>query len=426
MLIASGFDGLLLTRVERPPNNTVSPVRTPLRTAKAVERLPHALASAFSALVLADVSRRLTPGAAAAARLHYFDHNGRGRHRYDLPAGNGHRNRRGGSGPATVELGRLVGRDWKVFSSGEKREGERTVQLRVCWQNPLHPDRVPYTRPLNPAVTEKEFVIEQRDGPLMAALYGDYVFSVHSYTGNGTALGGEGVSVGVLRFGFARDGSPSITGELDYNGALGSFQALPVTGTYSVDGNGVSRIMIQSSAGTQHFDLSIQVSQLIYTGHITQGALVETDAPLLAGSGMLYARGVFNPPDQSAPPLKVGLQGTLLQLDGQTYLGAPFPLPVSLTESSGGGVLPTTVDLVSGAYVQRGVPAVLNDNAKPDAFGRFPFTLSLPGEPAQVPTNYAAYSIDDKRVLVLSTDPVAANELLLNGTATVPTPQYLP
>ena len=269
-----------------------------------------------------------------------------------------------------------------------------------------------------------EITIEQRTQPLFTALSGDYVFSLHSYTGNGSVRGGEGVSIGVLHF-LDAAGEPNITGEIDYNGALGSFQALPVTGTYTLDGNGFGKVTLQSSAGAQHFNLTVQVNQLVFLGRATGATLVEADTPRLAGAGMLYARNVFNAPQTSGPPPKTDLSGALVQLAGQADTGTAFPLPVSLTLNKNGSVAPDTVDLVAGAYVQQAVPAVVTEASTADTFGRFTFTITVNNQLAQQPSNYVGYGIDDSRVLLLSTDP-AASKIVLSGEATVPPEQNAP
>ena len=299
-----------------------------------------------------------------------------------------------------------------------------TASIQIPFPGPLgtaYQLEVDYPANYNPIAggSYKIVDIATRIQPLFTAFSGDYVLSVHSYSGAGTAPGGEGVSIGVLRI---NNESATFTGELDYNGPLGNFQALPVTGTYTVDGNGVAGFVVQSSAGTQHFDVSIQTSQLNFTGRITQASLIETDTPRVTGSGNLYARGVFTPPAQAAPPLKTDLGGVLLQLTGQASFGGPYPVPVSITQNSAPSPLPNTVDLVAGSYVQRSVPATVNDTSSPDAFGRFTFTVAVQNQPAQQPTNYAAYGIDDARVLLLSTDPVTSYALL-SGEADVPVSQ---
>ena len=269
----------------------------------------------------------------------------------------------------------------------------------------------PYTTPPTPGASTKSIEIGQRVQPLVTALSGNYVFSLHSYTGNGTSQGGEGVSIGVLQFPEPNDASATITGELDYNGALGSFQALPVTGSYAIDGNGFGSITLHTSAGTQHFDLFAQAPQLIFQNRISQVSLVETDTPRLAGSGMLVT--------SSSP--KTDVHGTVLQLTGLADYRSPFPIPLSLNGSVGGIVSPAaTIDLVAGAYVVHAVPATvttIGDGA--DALGRFAFTLTVPNQSAQQPSHYAGYGIDDAHVLLLSTDPVDSTSLL-SGTATVP------
>ena len=106
----------------------------------------------------------------------------------------------------------------------------------------------------------------------------------------------------------------------------------------------------------------------------------------------------------------------LLQLTGQGIFGGRYPVPVSITQNSDG-----SVDLTAGAYVQRSVPATSNETTA-DAFGRFTFTLAVANQTPQQPTHYAAYGIDDARVLLLSTDPVAGTTLL-SGEADVPASQ---
>lgn len=230
--------------------------------------------------------------------------------------------------------------------------------------------------------------------------------------------------MGALTFSEDGDGNKTVTGELDYNGRLGSFQALPVTGNYTLDGYGRGTITLRSSAGTQHFDLFATPTQLAeYTsnpapGGITQAALVETDGPLLAGSGTLTAR---SPGPQLSP-----LSGFLLDLSGQVEGQTPFPLRASLTGSVDTSLDPyllskttsATVDLVSGAYFQQGVPLTVTAVAT-DALNRYTFQFTTPNQSPQQPSNFVGYAVNYGHFLLMSTDPVAKT-VLLSGQATHP------
>lgn len=269
--------------------------------------------------------------------------------------------------------------------------------------------------------TPAEAGVFQRYSPLATALDGDYVFSIHSNGGNGA---GDGVSIGALTFNEDGSGNKTVTGELDYNGRLGSFQAVPVTGNYTLDGYGRGTITLRSSMGTQHFDLFANPAQLAATsfqatGGITQAALVETDGPLLAGSGTLMAR--------SEGPGLYPLNNLQLDLSGQIEGQTAFPLRVSLTGSinySASNVPNLTqtasgvVDLASGAYVRQAVPLAVTTLSS-DAQNRYTFRLTTANQLSQQPSSFVGYAVNDNRFLLLSTEPVQ-NTVLLSGQASAP------
>ncbi len=259
--------------------------------------------------------------------------------------------------------------------------------------------------------------------PLATALDGDYVFSVHSYSGNGSNRAGEGVSIGALTFNEDSKGNKTVTGELDYNGPLGSFQALPVAGSYTLDGYGRGTVTLRSSAGTQHFDLFTDPEYLSAihfndpTGGIKEAALVETDGPVIAGSGTLTARS----PGSGLSPLN----GFRLDLSGQIAGQTAFPFRASLTGSVDvnlGFPIPKTasgtVNLVAGTYTQRGVPLTVNPVSS-DAQNRYTFRLTTPNQPAQQPSSFVGYAVDGDHYLLMSTDPVPST-VLLSGQASRP------
>ena len=258
-----------------------------------------------------------------------------------------------------------------------------------------------------PGSSPAQTTILVRETTLNAALSGQFGFLVKTYTGNGGSRGGENVSAGTRTF----DGQGNLTGELDFNGALGNLQAAPVTGTYSLDGNAFGRIALQLPGGTQHFDLFAGIGQVNYNNQITQATLTETDSPMLAGSGVLIERTPATGPSD-----------LLFQLDGQADCAScpltAFPLPVSLTGRVDFSGTTGTVDQTVGAFVQGGIP-VMGRLGIQDAFGRFPLQLSEPNQVSQQPSHFAGYVVNASRIFLVSTDPVAST-VLLSGTATAP------
>ena len=267
------------------------------------------------------------------------------------------------------------------------------------------------------------FPVVERYLPLATALEGNYIFSIHSYSGNGSGKAGEGVSIGALTFNEDGNGNKTVTGELDYNGRLGAFQALPVTGNYTLDGYGRGTVTLRSSAGTQHFDLFANPNQLVNfsfsapPGGITQASLVETDGPFIAGSGTLTAR--------SPGPSLYPLNGYLLDLSGQIEGQTPFPLRASLTGSIDTNLSFLTsdqasgmVDTVSGAYIRQGVPLTVTAVSS-DAQNRYTFRFTTPNQPSQQPSSFVGYAVDGNHLLLMSTDPLP-NTVLLSGQATRP------
>ncbi len=295
---------------------------------------------------------------------------------------------------------------------------ERAIELFATFPGPGEPG-------YNPGSYVAATVL-QRYTPLAFALEGNYIFSIHSYSGNGSGKAGEGVSIGALTFNEDGSGNKTVTGELDYNGPLGSFQALPVTGNYTLDGYGRGTVTIRTSAGTQHFDLFANPNQLVNfsfsaaPGGITQAALVETDGPLIAGSGTLTAR--------SPGPSLFPLNGYVLDLAGQIEGQTAFPLRASLTGSvdlnlARSGIFPYEnapgrVDIVSGAYIQQSVPLTVTAVSS-DAQNRCTFRFTTPNQPPRQPSSFVSYAVDNTHLLLMSTDPVP-NTVLLSGTASLP------
>ena len=240
--------------------------------------------------------------------------------------------------------------------------------------------------------------VAARPTSLISGVVGNYVFTLN--TASGTGPGSESVSVGSLSLSQARDGSGQVSGEFDYNGRLGIYQALPVTGTFTVDPRGLGTITLQSTAGTQHLNLYFTAGQLAGSLTLPQAVISEVDAPFIAGTGQIIRRA----PDD---PL-FSFAGSLLSLAGRANTAAG-PVTVTLSGLAATGTA-ATLDESLGSTVRRGAAVSVNLGQK-DAQNRFAFTLTDPAEPA-LPRRYVGYSVNGLAAYVISLDPPAGTALL--------------
>lgn len=252
------------------------------------------------------------------------------------------------------------------------------------------------------------YLFDVRSTPLATALVGSYVFQTRTFSG--TTSGGEGASVGSLEFQAGPDGGYTVTGNLDYNGKLGTFQYLPFTGTYSLDNSGHGRMTLTSSAGTQNFNLLVNPQEYAGSQTISQASLSEVDGPRIAGTGQIFRR-LDNPPVINEPPTN-----SLLNLAGQIDTAAGS-FPVSLT-----GTLASLTSVIAdeavGSFVRQGASLAFapeNNLGRPN---RVVFTLSDPAQPA-LPRHYVAYALNPTSYYAISLDPTASTAVL-SGTITAP------
>ena len=255
-----------------------------------------------------------------------------------------------------------------------------------------------------------------RPTALPTAYEGDYVLQMSTFTGSGP--GGEGALVGGLTFSGNGGGTYGVSGQLDYNGKLGAFAALPVTGTYSVTPDGRGTMTLESSMGTQHITLLANFGEFAGTQTISQASLSEADGQL-AGAGKLYRSSPFVDESATGEPL---FDPSLVSLSGQ-YQTAAASFPVSVT---GSVVIPmlgpatsVTADERVGAYVRIGASLALQQPTYlQSTLNRFPFTLIDSTQPL-LPSHYVRYATNPSTLYVISTDPVPG-KILLSGDITAP------
>ncbi len=252
-------------------------------------------------------------------------------------------------------------------------------------------------------------MIEVRPTPLATALVGSYVLSKNN---SGTALGGKGASVGSLNFQPGRNDRYVVTGNLDYNGKLGTYQHLPFTGTYSLDNTGRGRIMLQSSAGTQNFNLIVNPQEYAGYQYISQASLSEVDGPQIAGTGQMFRR-LNNPPTITTEPptdARINFSG---QIDP-----AAGSLPAALTGRLA-SFASVVADEIFGSFIRQGATLSFTPGDNLGRPNRVVFSLTDPTLLA-FPCSYVAYALNPISCYAISLDPITST-MLLSGTITVPT-----
>jgi hypothetical protein len=191
---------------------------------------------------------------------------------------------------------------------------------------------------------------------------------------------------------------------MEFTSAAESFQALPITGTYTVDSDSLmGTLNLTSTKGTE--SLAIYTTLPPYAS----GSLIETDGGPVVSSGSFYQQAdtVEYPQD---------ITGTYrMALTGETFVseGTPSPILVDgnlLLDNPANSVFTFfTVRVGSGA--PESVSRTLRIVPFPDPRGRMVISAGLN------PLNMAAYIIDETHILVVSTDPPQVNPSM-SGTIT--------
>jgi len=241
--------------------------------------------------------------------------------------------------------------------------------------------------------------------PGVSALKGQYAFLLKGVITTPGIASRATVAVGS----FTADGQGNITsGEMDFTSAAETFQAVPITGTYTFEGAG-GILNLTSTKGTESFAYFTTYSYLPAGTSYDSGTLVETDGGPVVSSGSFYQQvpGYFNGVDE------FGFWKTALT--GETFVSKGTPSPIFVAgglflDTSGGA----TIYFSLTGRVGSGTPESLGwslQTGQVDKDGR----MALSGNGFTL--NMAAYVIDQLHILVISTDPPQVNPLM-SGTIT--------
>jgi hypothetical protein len=244
-----------------------------------------------------------------------------------------------------------------------------------------------------------------------AALNGPYAFSFNGYNnGSPVAIAGS----------FIADGNGNITsGVLDSNSATGGpQQQVSLTGTYSIQANGVGTMTLVTAPQTYVF--SVAISNKGISGTSRNGYLIQRDPahPNSYGSGVILVQNSLN--------------FNLASLAGNYAFGYSGVDPSS-KRVAGAGAFTTAVsgqvlNLVSGmvdtddngvasstAFVAGQFTAAVDSHT-----GRGTATLTTTGGSVR---NYAFYVVSSVQIVMVSTDPINPANLTLWSVAQQHTPQ---
>jgi hypothetical protein len=223
-----------------------------------------------------------------------------------------------------------------------------------------------------------------------AALSGPYAFSFNGYN-NGSPV--------FMAGSFISHGDGNITsGVLDINSASGGpQQQVSVTGTYSIQANGLGTMTLLTSQG--NFVFAVAISDKGISGTARNGNLIQRDPanPASYGSGVILVQNSLN--------------FNLPSLHGNYALGY-FGVDPSLKRFAGAGayVMDTNGNLSNGAgdVDDNGVPASTTFTGTFSAVntqtGRGTATLTINGNL----THYAFYVASSVQIIMVATDAISS------------------
>ena len=243
---------------------------------------------------------------------------------------------------------------------------------------------------LPPVLATAPLAITIDEATSAGALSGPYAFSFNGYN-NGSPV--------FMAGSFISDGNGNITsGVLDSNSATGGpQQQLSVTGTYSVQADGLGTMTLLTSQGTLVF--SVAISNKGISGVSRNGNLIQRDPanPGSYGSGVILVQNSLN--------------FNLPALAGNFALGY-FGIDPLLKRVAGAGayLMDTSGGLSNGVgdANDNGAPASTTFSGTFSAVdtqtGRGTATLTTNGNL----THYAFYVVNSTQIVMVSTDPIGA------------------
>src|SRR5664280_1636557 len=242
-----------------------------------------------------------------------------------------------------------------------------------------------------PVLATAPLVITINGATTNAALTGPYAFSFNGYN-NGSPV--------FMAGSFIADGNGNITsGVIDINSATGGLQQqVPITGTYSIQANGLGTLTLTTPL--QSLVFAVAVSNKGISGTSRNGNLIQRDPanPASYGSGVIL--------------LQNSLNFNLGALQGNYALGY-FGIDPSLNRLAGAGAyhmdgsggLTSGVGDVDDNGVHTTTTFTGTFGAVNGTTGRGTATLITNGS---LTTHYAFYVVSSVQIIIVSTDPIGA------------------
>jgi hypothetical protein len=300
---------------------------------------------------------------------------------------------------ATVSGSSNKGITWKVSGSGCSGSSCGSINSSGLYTAPASlpsPAAVTVTATAQANGTSSASAAVTLVGSNNSKLTGQYAFFFSGFDSNG-----EYQAAGS----FTANGSGLIvSGEEDVNNFVGPSSSVPIAGTYQVTSDNRGTMTINSSLGAHTYKFALNALG-------TKGRFISFDGSGVRGSGVIEQQDptAFNPAVLS--------NGYVLGLSGEDSgggrvgaLGLIFPDGVSFVAGStldvndSGSVAPTYVTF-SGMY-------------SVDSTGRGTMTLSILGLGSGV-LDFAFYVVSANEFLVVSSDPIAQNNMILGGPAEI-------
>jgi len=225
-------------------------------------------------------------------------------------------------------------------------------------------------------------------------LQGQYAFEFTGFDADGAYL-----SAGS----FTADGNGHVTGgEEDVNHALGPAAAVPIIGTYQLNGDNRGTLTFSSSAGTQTFKLALESSG-------TSGRFIEFDDSGIRGSGVIEQQ------DATAFTLAALKGPYVLSLTGYDSSGVRVGALAIFDFDGLGGIVGGSMDVNYGGTL---LPTFASFQGiyRVDSAGRGIVNLRIPGF-ASGELQLAFYVVSANKLQLVSTNLVSSNNPILGGTA---------
>jgi len=199
---------------------------------------------------------------------------------------------------------------------------------------------------------------------------------------------------------FTADGAGKVLDGLeDTNGPSGPQKKVPFTGTYQVASGNRVTLTINDQFGTHTFKLALNERE-------TQGRLIEFDNSGRRGSGVIEQQ------DPTAFKTSSLSGNYVLALSGNDVTGARLASLGTIFANGAGSILAGSLDVNDGGDISptfsfRGTIDV-------DSTGRGTMAMSIPGFEGGS-FNFAFYVVSVSKFLIVSVDPLSANNPIIGG-----------